>query len=99
MRQGTMVNGELMKFDQIVAAFLDQMKRKAEADCGTELKHVVMGRPVHFIDNDPAADARALADAAAPNSELRFVQAAGHRLRHDPRAVATLLGWLDRQVP
>ena len=21
---------------------------------------------------------------------------AGHRLRHDPRAVAVLLGWLDR---
>ncbi|MCE6991974.1 Hsp70 family protein [Dyadobacter sp. CY323] len=59
MRQGTMVNGEFMKFDQIIAAFLDQMKRKAEADCGTELRHVVMGRPVHFVDNDPAADQRA----------------------------------------
>ncbi|WP_082215241.1 Hsp70 family protein [Dyadobacter psychrophilus] len=59
MRQGTMVNGELMKFDQIIAAFLDQMKRKAEADCGSELRHVVMGRPVHFVDNDSAADQRA----------------------------------------
>ena len=35
----------------------------------------------------------------APLAELRLVQGAGHRLRHDPRAVATLLGWLDRQVP
>jgi hypothetical chaperone protein len=59
MRQGTMVNGELMKFDQVIAAFLDQMKRKAESDCNTELRHVVMGRPVHFTDNDPAADQRA----------------------------------------
>jgi len=59
MRQGTMVNGELMKFDQIIAAFLDQMKRKAEADCQAELRHVVMGRPVHFVDNDPEADQRA----------------------------------------
>lgn len=59
MRQGTMVNGELMKFDQIVASFLDQMKQKAEADIGGELRHVVMGRPVHFVDNDPAADQRA----------------------------------------
>jgi len=25
------------------------------------------------------------------------VHAAGHRLRHDPRAIAVLLGWLDRQ--
>jgi hypothetical protein len=26
------------------------------------------------------------------------VNQAGHRLRHDPRAVAVLLGWLERQV-
>jgi putative redox protein len=44
-------------------------------------------------------DARALADAARPSSELRLVQGGGHRLRHDPRAIATLLGWLARQVP
>jgi putative redox protein len=45
----------------------------------------------------PLADARALA-ASVPSAELRVVAGAGHRLRHDPRAVATLLGWLDRQV-
>jgi len=27
------------------------------------------------------------------------VQNGGHRLRHDPRAMAMLLGWLDRQLP
>jgi putative redox protein len=56
---------------------------------------------LHGVDDPdvPAADARAMADAGAPHSELRLVQAAGHRLRHDPRAVATLIGWLDRQVP
>jgi putative redox protein len=56
---------------------------------------------LHGTDDDivPLADARALADAAAPASELRVVHAAAHRLRHDPRAVAALLGWLDRQIP
>jgi hypothetical chaperone protein len=72
MRQGTMVNGELMKFDQIIAAFLDQMKRKAEADCGTELRHVVMGRPVHFVDNDPAADQRAENELKSVATSLGF---------------------------
>jgi len=72
MRQGTMVNGELMKFDQIIAAFLDKMKRKAEADCGTELRHVVMGRPVHFTDNDPAADQRAENELKAVAASLGF---------------------------
>lgn len=41
------------------------------------------------------ADARALAEAA-PQGELKVVPAAGHELRHDPRAIAALLGWLER---
>ena len=45
----------------------------------------------------PIADARVLADAADDQLELRIITGAGHRLRHDPRAVAVLLGWLDRQ--
>ena len=62
------------------------------------------GRPLlvlHGIDDPDVSvdDARALAEAGKPLSELRLVQGAGHRLRHDPRAIATLLGWLDRQVP
>lgn len=44
-------------------------------------------------------DARALAEAAGDCGELRMVGGAGHELRHDPRAVASLMGWLDRQVP
>jgi putative redox protein len=31
------------------------------------------------------------------HAELRIVPGAAHDLRHDPRAVAVLLGWLDRQ--
>jgi hypothetical chaperone protein len=72
MRQGTMVNGELMRFDQIIAAFLQQMKTSAENLCQTELKHVVMGRPVHFTDNDPAADQRAESELRAIAKSLGF---------------------------
>lgn len=43
----------------------------------------------------PPTQARAIAEAA-PNGELRIVAAAGHELRHDPRVVAALLGWIDR---
>lgn len=42
-------------------------------------------------------DARALADAADAQVELRVLPGAGHRLRNDPRAIALLIGWLDRQ--
>lgn len=43
----------------------------------------------------PQDDARAIADAA-PAGELRIVAAASHELRHDPRVIAALLGWIDR---
>ncbi len=54
---------------------------------------------VHGSDDEvvPIVDARAYAAAAAGHAELRIVQAGGPRLRHDPRAVATLIGWLARQ--
>ena len=54
---------------------------------------------LHGTDDDVVseAEARSLAAAAEPDVELRMVHAAGHRLRHDPRAVATLLGWLERR--
>jgi fermentation-respiration switch protein FrsA (DUF1100 family) len=45
----------------------------------------------------PILDARALADAADGEVELRVLVGAGHRLRHDPRAIALIIGWLDRQ--
>jgi putative redox protein len=53
---------------------------------------------LHGDDDEsvPAADARVLAQAHGA-AELRVIPGAGHRLRHDPRAVAVLLGWLDRQ--
>ena len=45
----------------------------------------------------PTAAARALADAAGPQAEMRIVYGAGHWLRADPRVVATLSGWIERQ--
>ena len=44
----------------------------------------------------PSLDARLIAEAHT-NAELRMISGAGHRLRFDPRAMAVLLGWLDRQ--
>jgi putative redox protein len=53
---------------------------------------------LHGSEDDlvPVFDARVIADAHG-RAELRIMSGAGHRLRHDPRAVAVLLGWLDRQ--
>jgi putative redox protein len=53
---------------------------------------------LHGEDDDsvPPIEARQLV-AAHGAAELRIIPGAGHRLRHDPRAIAILLGWLDRQ--
>ncbi|MFM7263401.1 MAG: alpha/beta hydrolase family protein [Acidimicrobiales bacterium] len=55
---------------------------------------------MHGEDDEsvPVADSRQLAEAHGA-AELRVITGAGHRLRHDPRAIAVLLGWLDRQRP
>jgi putative redox protein len=55
---------------------------------------------IHGADDDvvPLEDARVLADAAGDAVELRVLAEAGHRLRHDPRAVALILGWMERQA-
>ena len=52
---------------------------------------------MHGEDDDsvPTSDARQLATAHG-SAELSLLAGAGHRLRHDPRAIAILLGWLDR---
>ena len=54
---------------------------------------------VHGSEDDdvPSSDARELAEAADGQVELRILTGAGHRLRHDPRGVAVLIGWLERQ--
>lgn len=44
----------------------------------------------------PPFDARVVSDAHG-QADLRIIDGAGHQLRHDPRALAVLLGWLDRQ--
>lgn len=53
---------------------------------------------IHGSDDDvvPVLDARAVADAHS-SADLRIIDGASHHLRHDPRAIAVVLGWLDRQ--
>lgn len=57
-------------------------------------------RPLLIMHGDddesvPTSEARQLA-AAHGRAELSVLAGAGHRLRHDPRAIALLFGWLDR---
>jgi hypothetical chaperone protein len=72
MGQGTLVNSQRRQFDDILAAFIQQMKMAAEQQAGTEIENVVMGRPVHFSDHDPDADDRAENELAAIARAIGF---------------------------
>ncbi len=77
-------------------------KAMKELDSARDL--ALMGdRPVlivHGIDDDsvPVEDSQIVAAAGGEQTELRVIPAAGHLIRYDPRAVATLLGWLERKA-
>jgi pimeloyl-ACP methyl ester carboxylesterase len=84
-------------YPEDLAAWAQEFKEIRAIGCVNDLAP----RPfliVHGSIDDvvPLSDARALADGV-DSAELRIITGAGHRLRHDPRAVAVLLGWMDRQ--
>lgn len=55
----TQLGRERKKFRDVIAYYVGAVKRRAEQATGVELRSVVHGRPVHFVDNAPDADARA----------------------------------------
>lgn len=48
-----------LRFRDVIANYLSAIKRRAEQTTGHELRQVVHGRPVHFVDNAPDADRKA----------------------------------------
>ncbi len=59
MAAGTQINGKTRKFENILAQYINHLKKQAEEQIGKPLRRVVMGRPVHFRDNDPQGDIQA----------------------------------------
>jgi pimeloyl-ACP methyl ester carboxylesterase len=87
--------------DRSYPASFDKWSKELKEVRAVQCIRNVAPRPclvVHGTDDEsvPQFDARVLADAHG-RAELRMVAGASHALRHDPRAVAVLLGWLDRQ--
>src|SRR5215813_2702786 len=55
----TVLGGRKVPLRGVVEIFVRHLKDKAEAFAGHEITAVVHGRPVRFVDDDAAADARA----------------------------------------
>ena len=69
--------GRAVRYRDVVTGYLRRLKHLAEQEAGRPLTRAVLGRPVFFVDDDPARDAQAQAalEAAARQvgfSELQF---------------------------
>jgi len=59
MEEYTAVNGQSIRFFDIVVLFFKELKRRCEAQAGQTLTRAMLGRPVHFVDDNPERDAMA----------------------------------------
>jgi hypothetical chaperone protein len=71
MDEQTLVNGHATSFFEIVVMFFKELKARSEAHLGYPIERAMLGRPVHFVDEDAERDALAQATLG------RAAQAAG----------------------
>ncbi len=64
--------GRGVKYFDMLAGYLKRLKRQAEDAAGHALHRVVLGRPVFFVDEDPARDAAAQASLEAAARAVGF---------------------------
>jgi len=77
--------GRSVRYLDVVGGYLRHLKRVAEAEAGRELTHLVLGRPVFFVDDDAQRDAEAQAVLLQAAREAGF---ADIRLQYEPIAAA-----------
>jgi len=53
------IKKRIVSYLQIIGGFVGELKARAEADAGQAFDSVVVGRPVHYVDDDPLADRHA----------------------------------------
>jgi hypothetical chaperone protein len=68
----TRLGRERVSFRNVIASYVGAVKRRAEHATGRELRQVVHGRPVHFVDNSPDGDRKAEATLLAIAREVGF---------------------------
>lgn len=77
--------GRGVKYLDIVAGYLRHLKRQAEAAADGPIRHAVLGRPVFFVDDDPARDRQAQAALESAARQIGFDEI---RFQYEPIAAA-----------
>lgn len=68
----TLVNGKSLAYRAIIGHYLEHLKARAESRCDVTLERVVLGRPVHFVDDSAERDAQAQATLEAIARDVGF---------------------------
>ncbi|MFZ3127284.1 MAG: Hsp70 family protein, partial [Rhodoferax sp.] len=76
MDEYTAVDGHSVRFFDIVVLFFKELKRRCEAQLGQPLTRAMLGRPVHFVDDNPGRDALAQETLAQAAREAGFTDIA-----------------------
>ncbi len=59
LKEKTLTPNGLVSFQDLISRFLSELGNRAREHLGGEPRHVVIGRPVHFVDDDPTRDRQA----------------------------------------
>ena len=59
LMETTVINNQLVNFSDIITTYLAELRERATRHLGIAPTRVVMGRPVHFVDDDATRDAQA----------------------------------------
>jgi hypothetical chaperone protein len=77
--------GRGVKYLDVIAGYLLHLKQRAEAHAGSPIGRAVLGRPVRFVDDDPARDAQAQASLEAAARRVGFHEVS---FQYEPIAAA-----------
>ena len=72
LKSETTVLGSALPFKDLLGFFIGELKKRAEAQAERAFEEVVLGRPVFFVDDDPAADQEAQNTLVAVAHKLGF---------------------------
>ncbi len=77
--------GRAVRYRDVVTGYLRELKARAERQAGAGVSRVVLGRPVFFVDDDPARDAQAQAALEAAAHAVGFAEV---QFQYEPIAAA-----------
>ena len=72
IQERTRIGNRAVSFREVLGRFMAHAKTQAEAAYGQPFQSVVLGRPVHFIDDDPEGDRQAQNVLAEIAREIGF---------------------------